>query len=681
MMGTQVQVQVCPKCGAESDRDVDGCKLCGFRKEADLKTSLRTLRRAVLTIVVAVAALTVGVYAYSNLRLLQSAIYKESVQLASTDSKVQSVLGTGIHEKYPGFGELAVMGRSQFAEWSVEIAGSHGRGRLYAVANRINDVWSFSRLMLQADNGTNIEITPVHRLQLPTVPEKRVYLVPVGYSDDEHLDWVGTYYERKLGINVVLLPGIPLDPADIDKSRSQLDSYKCVEYLQRKFPDLAADPSVVLIGITSADMYIPWLDWWYADSLRSTGRYAMISTAHLHPPALLGRLNPAWLSSRVEKLLTKDLAILYFDLPLSSDYTSLLSGGILSSSDIDQMGDEIVGSEGHWDSFVQAGEPALTIYDVPQRAPFWRLASISDRTPAAGVQVLSTLLETSLFVQRKTDFTFPDEPAMLFSRVYRNHDDRSRALGIGGSHSLDLFIVGQMGVAIDLVKDDGVRVHFVRRPSTPENPGDLYQAVGHTDDHLEGAQAIYSAGTWQVKTKDGWTYFFPYRPKALPQYVTVLTSFVDPVKHRYEMTRDSAGSLLEIKSESGNWLRFENDSEHRITRITSSTGRSMNYEYDSHGHMIRATDFEGYTDSYTFDNRGQMSSIARGNESPIVINEFDDDGFLKVQTLADGRKFEYAYSRQGNTMVDNQITEPNGLQTYVQYVPGGYLQSLPQPKP
>jgi hypothetical protein len=47
----------------------------------------------------------------------------------------------------------------------------------------------------------------------------------------------------------------------------------------------------------------------------------------------------------------------------------------------------------------------------------------------------------------------------------------------------------------------------------------------------------YLSNSWQVKTTDGWTYIFPYRPHALPQNVTVLTGFVDP---REASTRWSA---------------------------------------------------------------------------------------------------------------------------------------------
>ena len=82
-------------------------------------------------------------------------------------------------------------------------------------------------------------------------------------------------------------------------------------------------------------------------------------------------------------MLTKNIAVLYFDLPMSSDYTSLLSGGVLTGEEADLMSGSIIGTEGQWDSFVQASEPEVTIYDVPRRPALWRTATTS-KTTAGG---------------------------------------------------------------------------------------------------------------------------------------------------------------------------------------------------------------------------------------------------------------------------------------------------------
>ena len=73
-----------------------------------------------------------------------------------------------------------------------------------------------------------------------------------------------------------------------------------------------------------------------------------------------------------------------------------------------------------------------------------------------------------------------------------------------------------------------------------------------------------------------------------------------------------------------------------------------------------------------------FSAVDYGTEKPILTNEYFSDGYIKSQLMSDGRRFSYAYFRgERNLILENQITDPNGLETYIQYVSGGYLQWLP----
>ena len=622
---------------------------------------------------------------YLHIRLVRSGAYQDGIKTASSSAQVQSALGDGIRARQPALGYLISFADSQFAEWSVLLTGSRGSGNLYGVATEVNGAWEFSRLAFVSTSGeVRVELTPVRQLKLPSVPAKDVYLVPIGLDQGESVQWATDYYKSKLGIYVKLLPPVALDPKLIDPARHQLNPNKCVDWLAAKYPEIARDPSSIFVGVTSTDMYFPGFNWRYAENVRIEGRYAVISTARLHPPSLLGTLNPEWLNARLQKLLTKNLVMLYFDLPMSSDSTSLLSGGVFSGGEVDQMGGEIIGAEGKWDSFVTPGEPSVTLYDSPNEGHgdklLWKMAYTRSAIPDTSVQIFFMDLGLGLIVQRKADFVFPDEPALQFSRVYRNQDDRSRSFGIGGSNSFDIFLGGKMGVAVDLIMEDGARTHFVHKQ--PDASGDVYQAGGGTASRFDYAKAIYQGASWQVKTVDGWTYTFPYKPKALPQNVTVLTGFIDPAGQVYTMERDSFGSLMAVESPSWKWLHFENDSQHRISSITSSLGRSVRYDYDPGGRLSRATDSEGHVDSYTYDEKGEMLTAAHGIEKPFLSNAYFSDSYIKEQILGDGRKFEYGYFRsERNIMRENQITTPNGLETYIQYVRGGYTQSLPAPVP
>ena len=567
------------------------CSHCGYKQRArspQAPTGSMQVRAVAIVLLLACIS-TVAVLVYLNIELVQSEVYKDSLKIALSSPEVQNALGSSIRIKQPVFGYALPLRHSQFAEWSVVLAGQHGTGHLYGVANKVNGDWNFTRLAFHPNNGTTkIELTPVRRLRLPSVPTKHVYFLPIGLDDGESLDWAPSYYKARLGVDVVVLPPVPLDPKLVDPERNQLNADKCFDFMKLQHPEIAGDPSSLLLAVTSTDLYIPALGWRYAENSRMDSRYAIISSARLHPP-LLGLWNPEWLNARVQKLLTKNIGILYFDLPMSADYTSLLSSGVLSGIQIDEMAGDIIGAEGRWDPLLQTGGPSVTIYDVSGKTMLWRMAYSGSALPDTSSQTFCASLTNGLLVQRKTDFVFKTDPAMQFSRIDRNQDDRSRALGVGGSDSFEIFLGGQMGVAVDLIMEDGGRTHFVHQPPDATQTGDTYLAVRDGVDRFVNAQAVYAAGSWNVKTTDGWTYIFPYRPQALPQNVTVLTGFIDPEGHKYEMERDSFGALISVTSPSGNWLHFESDSLHRIRKITSSFGRRMQYDYDSGGRKFRST--------------------------------------------------------------------------------------------
>ena len=107
----------------------------------------------------------------------------------------------------------------------------------------------------------------------------------------------------------------------------------------------------------------------------------------------------------------------------------------------------------------------------------------------------------------------------------------------------------------------------------------------------------------------------------------------------------------------------------------------MRYEYDAGGRLVRCTDSEGHDERYTFDARSQMLTVAVGSSTPILTNTYKTPGYIASQTMRDGGKFLYHYTRDsetpGSTLVPDVITAPNGLLTYFEYEGDGYTQSLP----
>jgi YD repeat-containing protein len=589
---------------------------------------------------------------------------------------VQRVLGSGIHASGLPIGSALWRYNSDFAEWSVSIAGTLGSGRLYGVANAIGGQWEYSRLSVVTATGGKIDITPTPtRLGISAEHRKTVYLAPLDLLPEQSLDWAPAYYRARFDADVRLLPPVQTTASEWNEKRHQLIADKCIDLITRLHRDLATNSSAILVGVTSRDMYIADFDWKYAENLREGSRLAMVSSARLKPTDFPGIWNRELLNSRLQKMITKYLAILYFGLPLSNDYTSLLSAGVLSGSEVDYMTERIVGTKGRWDSLLNPGEPMVTFTASANNPTTWDIGSggpLDLRTEAFTVD-----LPVGLFIQRKVDFYLDGDYPLEFIRSYRNADDMARPFGVGANDSLDIFLVGRMGSEIDLITEAGGRFRFHHGDPGSDNDADVY-------DGEDGRfpKAVYKAGVWRLESNDGWTYLFPYRPNALPVNVTVLTGFIDPKGQKYEMVRNDPGDLLSLTTPSGKWLHFDHDDQHRIRSISDSSGRIVHYEYDAGGRLVRVTQSDGSFEAYTYNDRNEMLAITDGPQEPILVNQYTSNNLIRKQILSDGRQFEYSYDYATQMVIrQNVFKHPNGLYTYFDYGPGGYFQSLPVSPP
>jgi len=616
-------------------------------------------------------------------RVTSSGAYREALALAHASTEVQSYLGTDFTPRFPALGFVSARYGSQFTEFSIPVAGSHGSGHLYSVANAIHGVWEFSRVTFVSDDGRfSLDLAPVSGMQnLPAVSAQTVFLLPIGLDSSQPLSWTLPYYKSKFGIEVQILPAIPMEPGLVDSHRHQVDSEQFIDFAIKNYPEIAQDPSAILIGVTSQDMFIRSFGWNYAFNFRHDARFAIVSSARLHPLAFFDRLNPEWLRSRLQKMLTKNIVMLYFGLPMSSDETSLLSGGLSTGDDVDDMTGSVIGAERRWDPFYESGDFGTTIYDMHGKPLFWRNSSSSEALPDPSSSVYSTYLTLGLFGLRVNDVQLTGEFPLSFSRVYRNQDPASRPFGVGTNDSLDIFLVGQMGSFIDLIREDGGRVHFNHTVPRSVRLGDTY-ASGPYAGEFSNSLVVYSGGNWTLTRPDGWKFFFPYRPANPGQNVTVLTGFQDPLGRMYRMERDSSGALVSVTTPSGQWIRFENDAEHRIRRLEASTGRVVTYDYDQKGCLSQVSDSDGHADSYTYDEQLEMVTISHGSENPVLVNSYED-GNIRHQTMVDGRTFDYRYSHDSQlpkgSVVPLLVTDPDGKVTHVRCDSSGCVRSLPSP--
>ncbi len=148
---------------------------------------------------------------------IRSDAYVNSLEIARSSRDLQQVLGRGIH--FAGFpvGSALPGYQSDFAEWSISIAGSAGKGRLYGVANRVGNDWEYSRLAVVVGDS-KIDLTPTPaRMNLPSAGDKVVYLVPIDLSPKESLNWAPAYYKAKFGVDVRVLSPIAAMSTEYDQ--------------------------------------------------------------------------------------------------------------------------------------------------------------------------------------------------------------------------------------------------------------------------------------------------------------------------------------------------------------------------------------------------------------------------------------------------------------------------------
>ena len=172
--------------------------------------------------------------------------------------------------------------------------------------------------------------------------------------------------------------------------------------------------------------------------------------------------------------MTKNIGILYYHLQLSGDPDSVLYSSIGTTSDLDGVGEDYSQTDAatYSDVYVNDNDdPCITVRHYfaqdqahADSAAFSGCDSFSARL---GVETMEVDLRYGLFMDRRTEFYFPDRIPLQLTRVVRTQDSRSRAFGIGGSHSLNIFPVGNTWTASAFTIGAPIGVLPIGTPAMP----------------------------------------------------------------------------------------------------------------------------------------------------------------------------------------------------------------------
>jgi predicted Zn-dependent protease len=167
----------------------------------------------------------------------------------------------------------------------------------------------------------------------------RVCFVPLGQVDPDIVRNLVDYYRDQYGLRIGVLTPSTVPAEIVSQKRHQIDGPSLSDYMKKLFPADFADPNVVLIGLTPLDLYAHDEDWRFELGVAdwSGPSHGLLSTYRMHVGGRLRLVSDERVLSRMRKMVTKYVGLMYYRLPLSNDPTSPLYGSIMSVSDLDKM--------------------------------------------------------------------------------------------------------------------------------------------------------------------------------------------------------------------------------------------------------------------------------------------------------------------------------------------------------
>lgn len=182
-------------------------------------------------------------------------------------------------------------------------------------------------------------------------PAGRLYFAPMGELSRVSPTLLADYYQKKFQLAVEVLPPVAITAAAKDQARKQLIAEELITLIKRQNPLLADDPQAFIIGVTEQDMYIRAKKWRFAFSYREGGRFAVVSAARMGLPSVAelptasrasdsAAYQSPQFGSRLRKMISKNIGVLYYQLPLSDNPRSVLYKGIMGIDELDLVGED-----------------------------------------------------------------------------------------------------------------------------------------------------------------------------------------------------------------------------------------------------------------------------------------------------------------------------------------------------
>ena len=237
--------------------------------------------------------------------------------------------------------------------------------------------------------------------------------------------------------------------------------------------------------------------------------------------------------------------------------------------------------------------------------------------------------------------------AFSLVRFYNSNDAYSGPLGVGWTHSYNLFLTvdGQTGV-VAIKQGDGSRIYFAPAGTT------TYSAVTVG---LSDRLAKNPDGTFTLTRKNQLRLVFSPDGK--------LMKTVDRNGNTQSLTYNSAGYLTVVADSSGRSFAFTNDANGHLLTVSDPIGRLIrySYSYDASGNLATFQDALGGTTQYSYDSGHRLVSATDSRGVVYVENTYDAQGRVVLQKNGRGLSTTLAYNTPGANMTS--ITDALGNTT------------------
>lgn len=180
--------------------------------------------------------------------------------------------------------------------------------------------------------------------QAQTTSPLQLYFVAIGDVPRDLLDHLMLHFQSKFGLRITTLMPMTFDEAAFDPSRKQMVAEDIISAMRRRHLKLARDVHARVIGITPLDMYMQAMreQWRFSFSLRSPDRrFGIVSYARMDPANLGDPPSEDLMRSRLRKMITKNIGIMYFAWPASPNPRSVMYRDILGVDDLDRMTEDV----------------------------------------------------------------------------------------------------------------------------------------------------------------------------------------------------------------------------------------------------------------------------------------------------------------------------------------------------